>query len=103
LVVATDHIDTLALLDSLPIFIDLPVVQSRTNGPAPHALGGYGILPDEPVGHIDIVDMLFQDMVSTDPIEVVPISHLIFQFTLFRSEEHTSELQSRENLVCRLL
>src|SRR5690606_41422345 len=24
-------------------------------------------------------------------------------FTLLRSEEHTSELQSRENLVCRLL
>src|SRR5690606_41295450 len=24
-------------------------------------------------------------------------------FHLFRSEEHTSELQSRENLVCRLL
>src|SRR5690606_42113392 len=24
-------------------------------------------------------------------------------FQLFRSEEHTSELQSRENLVCRLL
>src|SRR5207302_3475525 len=24
-------------------------------------------------------------------------------FTLIRSEEHTSELQSRENLVCRLL
>src|SRR5690606_41213171 len=28
----------------------------------------------------------------------------IIQFTVwFRSEEHTSELQSRENLVCRLL
>src|SRR5690606_41747015 len=25
------------------------------------------------------------------------------QFETFRSEEHTSELQSRENLVCRLL
>src|SRR5690606_42161427 len=25
------------------------------------------------------------------------------QLNLFRSEEHTSELQSRENLVCRLL
>src|SRR5690606_42153274 len=25
------------------------------------------------------------------------------EFTLYRSEEHTSELQSRENLVCRLL
>src|SRR5690606_39707277 len=26
-----------------------------------------------------------------------------FQFSFRRSEEHTSELQSRENLVCRLL
>src|SRR5690606_40862496 len=25
------------------------------------------------------------------------------QYELYRSEEHTSELQSRENLVCRLL
>src|SRR5436309_7299113 len=25
------------------------------------------------------------------------------QYDIFRSEEHTSELQSRENLVCRLL
>src|SRR5690606_40422382 len=33
--------------------------------------------------------------------------HLMFNFYvnqyLFRSEEHTSELQSRENIVCRLL
>src|SRR5690606_41628420 len=28
---------------------------------------------------------------------------LIFSSLNFRSEEHTSELQSRENLVCRLL
>src|SRR5690606_40606414 len=27
----------------------------------------------------------------------------VFSFTALRSEEHTSELQSRENLVCRLL
>src|SRR5690606_4453580 len=27
----------------------------------------------------------------------------IVQYTYLRSEEHTSELQSRENLVCRLL
>src|SRR5690554_7773071 len=26
-----------------------------------------------------------------------------FHFTIFRSEEHTSELQSRPHLVCRLL
>src|SRR5690606_39521626 len=29
--------------------------------------------------------------------------HFPFIVTLARSEEHTSELQSRENLVCRLL
>src|SRR5690606_39608293 len=27
----------------------------------------------------------------------------LFEFIILRSEEHTSELQSRENLVCRLL
>src|SRR5690606_41853797 len=31
------------------------------------------------------------------------LSHLCRRNHLFRSEEHTSELQSRENLVCRLL
>src|SRR5690606_3511632 len=29
--------------------------------------------------------------------------HFVLIFYFFRSEEHTSELQSRENLVCRLL
>src|SRR5690606_24100847 len=29
--------------------------------------------------------------------------HKLWNMNIFRSEEHTSELQSRENLVCRLL
>src|SRR5690606_42116679 len=37
---------------------------------------------------------LSQDQVATD---------LVKQYYSTRSEEHTSELQSRENLVCRLL
>src|SRR5690606_42141554 len=37
-------------------------------------------------------------------ITVVPVASQVFFCTLIgRSEEHTSELQSRENLVCRLL
>src|SRR5690606_40893602 len=32
-----------------------------------------------------------------------PMGMLLFHSYHFRSEEHTSELQSRENLVCRLL
>src|SRR5690606_41211068 len=37
-----------------------------------------------------------KDSESSSPIE-------IYDFVSMRSEEHTSELQSRENLVCRLL
>src|SRR5207248_6376977 len=33
---------------------------------------------------------------------VVPNSHVYAQLTAFRSEEHTSELQSPYDLVCRL-
>src|SRR5690606_41594074 len=33
-------------------------------------------------------------------LETSPVSALLFSF---RSEEHTSEVQSRDNLVCRLL
>src|SRR5690606_40137600 len=35
---------------------------------------------------------------------LIPVSALFFSLVILgRSEEHTSELQSRENLVCRLL
>src|SRR5690606_41190758 len=37
---------------------------------------------------------------TTSPVLETELQHLKFAF---RSEEHTSELQSRENLVCRLL
>src|SRR5690606_8007966 len=36
-------------------------------------------------------------------ILLVPIDTFAAQASTYRSEEHTSELQSRENLVCRLL
>src|SRR5690606_41494256 len=35
--------------------------------------------------------------------EELDITRVSLEFTASRSEEHTSELQSRENLVCRLL
>src|SRR5690606_40061328 len=36
-------------------------------------------------------------------IAPLPVTGNVDDPTAFRSEEHTSELQSRENLVCRLL
>src|SRR5690606_40829328 len=40
---------------------------------------------------------------SRETAELVKVSANAFLATKIRSEEHTSELQSRENLVCRLL
>src|SRR2546430_6955675 len=37
------------------------------------------------------------------PGDVLTLARIPQTFTVFRSEEHTSELQSQSNLVCRLL
>src|SRR5690606_27699493 len=51
---------------------------------------------------IDIARVLFEDYLALNqkPSMVVIEASML---TRARSEEHTSELQSRENLVCRLL
>src|SRR5690606_39561784 len=41
--------------------------------------------------------------ISADANAIIFISDNADDYVLTRSEEHTSELQSRENLVCRLL
>src|SRR5690606_1500083 len=66
----------------------------------------------QPVGLVDQdgvggrhVDAALDDGGAQQDVEaaMVEVDHQLFQFALARSEEHTSELQSRENLVCRLL
>src|SRR5687768_17999231 len=72
---ATTEIYTLSLHDALPILADV-------GDPAPEARGGHAA-PQRLLG---------------DPQEVADVVG-----DLPRSEEHTSELQSRLHLVCRLL
>src|SRR5690606_41845465 len=47
----------------------------------------------------DVAEPIKGDSLSVDDIHRNPLAPIHF----VRSEEHTSELQSRENLVCRLL
>src|SRR5690606_39633540 len=65
-------------------------------------------------GSLDMIELLNSTSVSnnskliiTEVIEAIQSEPNIINneggFTNYRSEEHTSELQSRENLVCRLL
>src|SRR3712207_6962066 len=51
------------------------------------------------------VDGILRDITS-EPLRKLPankLSHFAFSSVWTRSEEHTSELQSRQYLVCRLL
>src|SRR5690606_41826774 len=89
---ATTQIYTLSLHDALPI-----LARFSRSAPTPSSA---------------VASMVSHSMVSSlvriDPIRFQSPSngysspHLI-AYSRTRSEEHTSELQSRENLVCRLL
>src|SRR5690606_41885199 len=67
-------------------------LRGRENGPA--------LLADVTKPRDLAPDRVDDDIVA--PV-VVPVGHVQHGVAPFRSEEHTSELQSRENLVCRLL
>src|SRR5436309_11481693 len=75
---ATTEIYTLSLHDALPIFIYIYVSGSQGARPATEMPGCKE---------------------GTDPADS---TNSLYRLSS-RSEEHTSELQSRENLVCRLL
>lgn len=48
---------------------------------AAHALSDDRVfVAHSPVDDVDIVDVLFDDMVAADPVEVIPVAHLVFHF-----------------------
>src|SRR5207247_10566766 len=96
-------LSTLSLHDALPISR-----MSHTGHPndGPHhsaEQGGPAMRPSRIVP-ITVVALLvvFVALVGTGAAQQCPKGKLRF-YTSWRSEEHTSELQSRVDLVCRLL
>src|SRR3712207_9241518 len=83
---ATTEIYTLSLHDALPI--SCPATDAR--GPGMSASTGDGIWD------LTVADRLLVEAKRWG-------NRLRFAVLLLRSEEHTSELQSRQYLVCRLL
>src|SRR5690606_41030680 len=81
---------TLSLHDALPIWL------SRIAGTAPAFIPwAWGINGFASVASASMATLL--------AIEFGFRAVVVLALVLYRSEEHTSELQSRENLVCRLL
>src|SRR3989442_6354013 len=91
---ATTEIYTLSLHDALPILIS-PGQALREVVAIPENLD---------VGELDLADteLLIQGVAaSAGSYAQSQLRYLLYR--AFRSEEHTSELQSRPHLVCRLL
>src|SRR5690606_41181031 len=89
----TTDIYTLSLHDALPIFYQ-----------ALHKTHGNNLILGMEMFEMDvqpILDEYFSDLINQRSFESE--SRIWNNYTEDRSEEHTSELQSRENLVCRLL
>src|SRR5436309_738423 len=86
---ATTAIYTLSLHDALPICLGLPYTGTRAQRT------GLRSFTSNQIGY-------FVSAVSLKPDDVTQW-RVSIEAPRRRSEEHTSELQSRENLVCRLL
>src|SRR5207253_9259855 len=78
---------TLSLHDALPIFV--------------HGIPGERTLKEGDVATLDLA--LSLNDYCADTATTVPIGRISPGTVVARSEEHTSELQSRGHLVCRLL
>ena len=64
---------------------NLPMILSGTHGTSTCTLCFDWIAIFGPVGHVNVVHMLLHDMVPAEPVEVVPITHLILHLRLARS------------------
>src|SRR5207302_4146390 len=93
------HISTLSLHDALPI--SMAELRMVDYGDAP-------VLPADAARTHEAIERTVGEVVAAGAIPIVlggdhSIAEPDIRACAGRSEEHTSELQSRENLVCRLL
>src|SRR5207249_11823535 len=94
------RIYTLSLHDALPISGGAILVGRNGKVVAPRTFGRQGPEPDSPPIRPDAIFLLAS---ITKPVVYMGALMLVERGLLNRSEEHTSELQSRFDLVCRLL
>src|SRR5690606_39934526 len=99
---STTHIYALSLHDALPIFARVPDAQAEDVDAAVRSARAtfesaewQDMLPAQR----EMLMLRLADLIEKNGEELARLETL----NNGRSEEHTSELQSRENLVCRLL
>src|SRR5690606_40835931 len=95
----TPYSHTLSLYDALPISADAAGQRQRRSGRG-RRRDHHRERPARHVYRVPVAVEHLEDEVQILPDEQAPGAADVL---ILRSEEHTSELQSRENLVCRLL
>jgi hypothetical protein len=81
---------------------NLTTIFADTNLTATLSLSFNWVTIHQPIDHVQIVDVLFGDMIPTEPIEIVPIIELVLDFGLiglaiaaFTRRLHSNMLWSR--------
>src|SRR5690606_41917672 len=93
-------------VDGLDAFAEIREAALLVRSPAEleqHARYLRGDLPELQLQIFLMRQVVGADDVAAQQFELVMNRRDVQQYRYLRSEEHTSELQSRENLVCRLL
>src|SRR5690606_41862228 len=66
------------------VIINLAVLFADTVCPTSRALNRNGIFSFYPVCYINIMNVLFDNVIAAQPVKIIPISHLILHLGLFR-------------------
>src|SRR5690606_41383768 len=94
---------TLSLHDALPIFQSLNLACRFISADTISAIGQMSTLENLRLSYGQTFNQSHERVPFNEDEGPLPHVQKLYRLThLTRSEEHTSELQSRENLVCRL-
>ena len=63
------------LVDQVEVVVDLPDLLAHQ--PPARAVGLDRVRPEHPVDDVDVVDVLLDDVVPREPLEEVPVAHLV--------------------------
>src|SRR5690606_33524685 len=66
------------------VIVYLSIIFTSTPCPTAGTLNGYRVTSFYPICNIDLMHVLFNNMVAAKPVEIIPISHLVFHFCLAR-------------------
>ena len=78
-----EHLDAVGVgeLDRM-VVIDLAILFAGAHLSSAHTFGLFWRATHQPVDDVDVVNVLFDDMVTAQPVEVIPVTHLVRQFGL---------------------